>query len=157
MRRFSQTLQSLFRIDWRHWKSQCHSYKDPFDLLTQMESSIVAQRKKSKGVGEETVDLGLEKKFLKVNLKHRWLLDPKALKRNGNLIEDTWIFIQPRRRAFICPHSPMKILQWNCRGMSHPDSIRYLKGMVNEVNPDVVFLIETKANRNRIESVCRSL
>lgn len=53
----------------------------------------MAQRKKSKGVGEETVDLGLEKKFLKVNLKHRWLLDPKALKRNGNLIEDTWIFI----------------------------------------------------------------
>lgn len=46
---------------------------------------------------------------------------------------------------------------WNCRGMGHPDSLWYIKRMVSLYNPNVLFLIETKADKRRMEKICRIL
>jgi exonuclease III len=38
----------------------------------------------------------------------------------------------------------MKLLAWNCRGLSHASAIRSLRGKIRTHSPDVLFLSETK-------------
>ncbi|XP_042942727.1 uncharacterized protein LOC122276878 [Carya illinoinensis] len=47
----------------------------------------------------------------------------------------------------------MKLLSWNCRGLGNPRTVRELHQLVKEKSPQVVFLSETKCNRERVEMV----
>lgn len=47
----------------------------------------------------------------------------------------------------------MKILSWNCRGLSNPRAIPNLKKMAQQHFPDIIFLSETLANNRRLESI----
>lgn len=38
----------------------------------------------------------------------------------------------------------MKLLAWNCRGLSRASAICSLRGKVRKHSPDIVFLFETK-------------
>ena len=51
----------------------------------------------------------------------------------------------------------MTILAWNCRGMGSAPAVRALTDEVKGCNPMLVFLAETKANRNRIKGLQRKL
>src|SRR4051812_5789345 len=49
---------------------------------------------------------------------------------------------------------PMKILSWNCRGLSHPRAIPNLRSLAQRYQPDIVFLSETLANTQEMEYIC---
>ena len=49
----------------------------------------------------------------------------------------------------------MTILAWNCRGMGSAPAVRALTDEVKGCDPMLVFLAETKANRNRIKGLQR--
>lgn len=51
----------------------------------------------------------------------------------------------------------MKIMSWNCKGMGHPDSLIYLKMVIRQKQPDCIFLMETKLDKNRMERIYHSL
>ncbi|GLT65413.1 hypothetical protein SLA2020_378480 [Shorea laevis] len=38
----------------------------------------------------------------------------------------------------------MKLLSWNCRGLSRDSAIRSLRVLIRNTSPDVIFLSETK-------------
>jgi hypothetical protein len=38
----------------------------------------------------------------------------------------------------------MKLLAWNCRGLSRASAIRSLRGLIRKHSPDILFLSETK-------------
>jgi exonuclease III len=38
----------------------------------------------------------------------------------------------------------MKILSWNCQGLGNPRTVRALKKLINNYQPDIIFLMETK-------------
>jgi exonuclease III len=38
----------------------------------------------------------------------------------------------------------MIVLSWNCRGLAQPSTIRCLRAIIRQHNPDIHFLIETK-------------
>jgi exonuclease III len=45
----------------------------------------------------------------------------------------------------------MKTLSWNCRGIGSPRKVRDLRLLVKENNPDILFLIETKCKKTKLE------
>ncbi|KAG2671199.1 hypothetical protein I3760_14G122900 [Carya illinoinensis] len=47
----------------------------------------------------------------------------------------------------------MKLLAWNCRGLGNPHTVRELHLLVKEKVPQVVFISETKCNRERVEKI----
>src|SRR3954467_12679245 len=47
----------------------------------------------------------------------------------------------------------MKILSWNCRGVSNPRAIPNLRSLAQKHRPDVIFLSETLAKSQRLESI----
>ena len=47
----------------------------------------------------------------------------------------------------------MSILSWNCRRLGNPRTVQALKGLVDEVKPDIIFLMETLCNRNKLEPI----
>jgi len=47
----------------------------------------------------------------------------------------------------------MIVLSWNCRGLGNPRAVRSLCFLVKEKRPDLVFLMETKLNKKRDESI----
>ncbi len=47
----------------------------------------------------------------------------------------------------------MIILSWNCRALGNPWTVRVLHRMVKEKRPSLVFLMETKLNRKKMESI----
>lgn len=47
----------------------------------------------------------------------------------------------------------MRLMGWNCRGICNASTVRALKALVREHNPDVVFICETKASKSRMEFV----
>ncbi|XP_058782838.1 uncharacterized protein LOC131657458 [Vicia villosa] len=47
----------------------------------------------------------------------------------------------------------MKILSWNCRGLSNPRAIPNLRQLTQKHHPDVLFLSETLAKKQKLESV----
>lgn len=55
------------------------------------------------------------------------------------------------------PLSPMTILAWNCQGLGSALAVRALTNEVKECDPMLVFLVETKANQNRIKGLQRKL
>lgn len=51
----------------------------------------------------------------------------------------------------------MKILSWNCRGLSRPSAIRSLRVLIRNFNPDVIFLSETKSPPSQASSILNRL
>ncbi|GMJ06057.1 hypothetical protein HRI_004274900 [Hibiscus trionum] len=47
----------------------------------------------------------------------------------------------------------MKLLSWNVRGLGQSRTVNRLKNMLRDVNPAVVFLIETKLQSARMEGI----
>ena len=47
----------------------------------------------------------------------------------------------------------ISIIGWNCRGLGSPSTIPDLKYLVRHFNPDLLFLSETLAHRNKIEEL----
>jgi len=47
----------------------------------------------------------------------------------------------------------MSLVAWNCRGVGSPSTIHDLKYLVWHFNPDLLFLSETLAHRNKIEEL----
>ncbi|KAF9597137.1 hypothetical protein IFM89_015966, partial [Coptis chinensis] len=48
-------------------------------------------------------------------------------------------------------------ISWNCRGCSNPSTIRHLKDLINNINPDILFLSETKTSPNSITYLINQL
>jgi hypothetical protein len=51
----------------------------------------------------------------------------------------------------------MKILSWNCKGLSRPSAIRHLRLLIRENNLDVLFLTETKSSPPQVISILNRL
>lgn len=49
----------------------------------------------------------------------------------------------------------MKILSWNVRGLGRQWTIRRFRYLLKENNPQIVFFMETKLNKQQIEIVRR--
>jgi len=47
----------------------------------------------------------------------------------------------------------MTLVAWNCRGVGSPSTIPDLKYLIRHFNPDLLFLSETLAHRNKIEEL----
>jgi exonuclease III len=47
----------------------------------------------------------------------------------------------------------MKIVAWNCRGLGKSPAVRGLLSLQKEEDPDILFLSETKMDRNKIEGL----
>uniref|UniRef100_A0A2N9EJD0 DUF4283 domain-containing protein n=1 Tax=Fagus sylvatica TaxID=28930 RepID=A0A2N9EJD0_FAGSY len=57
-------------------------------------------------------------------------------------------------------HAPplaMRLLAWNCRGVNKASTVRVLKILNRECSPDILFLAETKASVQRIDTIKESL
>lgn len=60
-----------------------------------------------------------------------------------------------RRRTQVCPQG---LNDWNCRGISHPSTMRSLRGYVKSQKPSYVFVSKVKCcNSVQIEKIVRSL
>ncbi|KAL0345924.1 UNVERIFIED_CONTAM: hypothetical protein Sradi_4423700 [Sesamum radiatum] len=68
-----------------------------------------------------------------------------------------WKKIHYRRRLLCSPSGIMSYLIWNYQGPGGPWTIRYLQDLVRKHNPLLFFLIETKCNAKKLESIKRSL
>jgi hypothetical protein len=51
----------------------------------------------------------------------------------------------------------MKFLSWNCRGLSRPSAIRSLRVLIRNLNPDVLFLSETKTASSSASNILNRL
>ncbi|KAL0445840.1 UNVERIFIED_CONTAM: hypothetical protein Slati_1711900 [Sesamum latifolium] len=51
----------------------------------------------------------------------------------------------------------MIVLSWNCQEIGAPWTVRALREMIRSHNPDMVFLMETKCNSQRIDDIKRSI
>jgi hypothetical protein len=47
----------------------------------------------------------------------------------------------------------MKIMYWNCQGFGNPDAIRELCCKVKDKCTDLVFLMETKLRKNKMDGI----
>jgi exonuclease III len=47
----------------------------------------------------------------------------------------------------------MTILSWNCRGLGRPRAVRALNCLVKEKRPTLVFLMETKLRKKKMELI----
>ena len=45
----------------------------------------------------------------------------------------------------------MKALTWNCRGLGHPSKTNALKYLINQEQPDIILIQETKQEENDME------
>ncbi|MCI03410.1 endonuclease/exonuclease/phosphatase family protein, partial [Trifolium medium] len=48
---------------------------------------------------------------------------------------------------------PMKILSWNCRGLSNPSAIPNLRNVAQGYHPDILFLSETLCKAQKMEKI----
>jgi exonuclease III len=51
----------------------------------------------------------------------------------------------------------MKILSWNCRGISRPAAVRGLRALIRSNNPEILFLFETKSPSSLTSSILNQL
>ena len=51
----------------------------------------------------------------------------------------------------------MRALAWNCRSAGRSSTVRALKELIRESNPDLVFLSETKIKSPRIANISNRL
>jgi exonuclease III len=51
----------------------------------------------------------------------------------------------------------MKILSWNCRGLSNPSAILNLRNLARGHQPDILILSETLSKNQHMEHICVSL
>ena len=51
----------------------------------------------------------------------------------------------------------MKILSWNCRGLSRPAAVRSLRALIHDHAPDVLFLFETKISLSQVSATLNRL
>jgi exonuclease III len=51
----------------------------------------------------------------------------------------------------------MKILSWNCRGISRPAAVHGLRALIRANNPDILFLSETKSPHSLTSSILNHL
>lgn len=51
----------------------------------------------------------------------------------------------------------MNVISWNCRGISLPSNIQFLKDVVRQERPNFIFLCETLDNKGKLESVRRAI
>lgn len=51
----------------------------------------------------------------------------------------------------------MSLLAWNCRGLAKPRAVIFLKEIVKQIRPNLVFLSETLVKEKKIEGVCKAL
>lgn len=51
----------------------------------------------------------------------------------------------------------MIAMVWNCRGLAQPSTIRDLRAMIRDRNPDLIFLMETKIGLIRTGNILNSL
>lgn len=54
------------------------------------------------------------------------------------------------------PNEAMNIISWNCRGLAATATINELKGISKKYQSANVFLMETRASKERIEHLRRS-
>lgn len=47
----------------------------------------------------------------------------------------------------------MNLLSWNCRGIGSPRKVRDLCLLVKENNPNILFLMETKCKKTKLELI----
>lgn len=47
----------------------------------------------------------------------------------------------------------MSLLAWNCRGLGNPSTVHVLVDLVHSKKPMVIFLMETFANQNRMQTL----
>jgi exonuclease III len=47
----------------------------------------------------------------------------------------------------------MNLLSWNCQGLGNPWTVQDLCLMVKEKKPDILFLMETKCRKERMEGI----
>ena len=55
------------------------------------------------------------------------------------------------------PYLAMRIIAWNCRGADRALTVKALKELIRESNPDLVFPSETKIKFKRINMICDRL
>ncbi|KAI8024264.1 hypothetical protein LOK49_LG03G00669 [Camellia lanceoleosa] len=53
--------------------------------------------------------------------------------------------------------SPMKVLSWNCRRAANPHFKRHFHNLMNEHQPYLVVITETKVGGDRGKDICASL
>lgn len=51
----------------------------------------------------------------------------------------------------------MSLISWNCRGLAAAPTIKELRELCRSYQPAVVFIMETKSSKERIEKVKRAL
>lgn len=51
----------------------------------------------------------------------------------------------------------MSTISWNCQGLGPPWKLQFLKDVVRQERPSVVFLCETLSNKEKMEWVCSRL
>jgi hypothetical protein len=51
----------------------------------------------------------------------------------------------------------MKLISWNCRGISRPAAVRGLRALIRANNPDILFLSETKSSPSLVSSILNQL
>jgi exonuclease III len=51
----------------------------------------------------------------------------------------------------------MKLLSWNCRGITRPAAVRILRVLIRAKSPDVIFLSKTKASPSLVSPILNHL
>ncbi|CAN0858065.1 hypothetical protein LINGRAHAP2_LOCUS7059 [Linum grandiflorum] len=51
----------------------------------------------------------------------------------------------------------MIIMSWNCRGMGQPRAVQVLGELIQTHRPGIVILLETFANKSRMETIRRKV
>jgi exonuclease III len=51
----------------------------------------------------------------------------------------------------------MSLVSWNYRGLGNPQTVRDIHLMVNEKQPNLLFLMETKVQNSTMQKICASI
>lgn len=51
----------------------------------------------------------------------------------------------------------MSCIAWNCRGLANLRTVRFLKEIVTQFRPNLIFLSEILVNKSRVEVVCKEI